>query len=194
MIDYNSTNYPAHLLDIKREIAASYPDFEAQITKAWKEIIDELAVVTTQIHEGAQEYIPQVQFDELDMLSAEQVEIIKRRGCVEFARVNPDVDGFPAGDKQSFELYWTKPQVEARAHPNLLKATIWLNNLYHDKSGSASGVDLSISLSYADRFRIRRAGSDWSTFSLASHVDGGTIERWQDPAFRKCFDDNLSGN
>ncbi|KAF5357951.1 hypothetical protein D9756_001184 [Leucocoprinus leucothites] len=213
MIDYNTKSYPAHLLDIKREIATGYPDFEARITRAWKEIIEELAVVTAQIYTGGQEYIPQVRFDDLETLSAEQVDTIKRRGCVvvkdivddekavgwreslrEFARVNPDVDGFPANNKQLFELYWTKPQVEARAHPNLLKATTWLNNLYHDRSGKATDVDLNVPLSYADRFRIRRAGSDWSSLPLAPHVDGGTIERWQDPAFRKCFDDILSGN
>ncbi|KXN88349.1 hypothetical protein AN958_07494 [Leucoagaricus sp. SymC.cos] len=211
-IDFTIRSYPPHFLDVKHEIASSYPDFEARITKAWKEIIAELAVVTQQIHDVGNNYIPQVNFSELDTLSAEQITMIKRRGCVvikdiiddekviawketlrEFTRTNPDVEGFPANDKQFFELYWTKPQVEARAHPNLLKATIWLNNLYHNKSGKPlENVDLNVPLTYADRYRIRKPGSQWGF--LPPHVDGGTIERWQDPAFRKCFEDILAGN
>ncbi|KAJ3569522.1 hypothetical protein NP233_g4989 [Leucocoprinus birnbaumii] len=210
--DFLVRSYPAYFLDVKREIASSYPNFEARITQAWKEIIAELDVVTNQIHDSGSNYIPQIDFGDIDSLSIEEVAKIKKRGCVvirnvvddekvigwreslrEFARRNPGIEGFPADDKQFFELYWTKPQVEARADPNFLKACIWLNNLYHDKSGAVSDkVDLDIPLIYADRYRIRKPGSQWGF--LPPHVDGGTIERWQDPTFRKCFDDILSGN
>lgn len=71
------------------------------------------------------------------------------------------------------------------------------------------GVDLSTPLTYADRFRIRHPGGGWASFP--PHVDGvrsslcvsgyyaelgtgGSIERWQDSAFRSCFNDILSGN
>ena len=79
-------------------------------------------------------------------------------------------------------ISWTKPQVQARSHPNLLAATVWLNNLYHiqvadigksEKNGQLAntleGVDLNIPLAYADRFRIRKPGVTWL---LAPHVDG----------------------
>jgi hypothetical protein len=66
---------------------------------------------------------------------------------------------------------WTRAQVEARAHPNFLKVEIWLNNLYHDKSGrSTNDVNLSIPLTYADRFRIRKAGVKWEVHP--PHIDG----------------------
>ena len=65
---------------------------------------------------------------------------------------------------------WTRPQVQARAHPNVLKASAWLNNLYHVKSGKKlDGVDLSVPLTYADRFRIRHPGGHWGNFP--PHVD-----------------------
>ncbi|KAG6825658.1 hypothetical protein H0H93_000425, partial [Arthromyces matolae] len=101
--------------------------------------------------------------------------------------------GVPENDKQFFMLYWTKPQIEARSHPNMLKASAWLNNLYHAKKSDqpSQGVDLSTPLTYADRFRIRRPGL-WELHP--PHVDGGGIERWEDPAFRQCFSDILSGN
>lgn len=65
---------------------------------------------------------------------------------------------------------WTRPQVQARAHPNVLKTSTWLNNLYHVKSGNIlEGVDLSVPLTYADRFRIRHPGGHWGSFP--PHVD-----------------------
>ena len=68
-------------------------------------------------------------------------------------------------------LSWTRPQVQARACPGVLKASAWLNNLYHVKSGKTlEGVDLSVPMSYADRFRIRHPGSNWNVFP--PHVDG----------------------
>lgn len=66
---------------------------------------------------------------------------------------------------------WTKSQVQARSHPNLLAATIWLNNLYHTNDGQKlDGVDLSTPLTYADRFRIRRPGVLWDLHP--PHIDG----------------------
>jgi Protein of unknown function (DUF1479) len=71
----------------------------------------------------------------------------------------------------SFPISWTKAQVIARSHSNVLAASSWLNNLYHVKSGvKLDGVDLSVSLSYADRFRIRHPGGHWDRFP--PHVDG----------------------
>ena len=59
----------------------------------------------------------------------------------------------------------------ARAHPNVLETTIWLNKLYRTKSGPGmEGVDLSAPLTYADRFRIIRPGTQWNRHP--PHVDG----------------------
>ena len=122
-------------------------------------------------------------------------------------------------------ISWTKPQVQARSHPNILAATAWLSKLYHvqvvDKGNSKKneqlantleGVDLNVPLMYADRFRIRTAGSKWDTNLWIPHVDGechtlltclplnqdirvgGSIERWEDPFFRKCFESIFNGN
>lgn len=76
------------------------------------------------------------------------------------------------------EHSWTRPQVLARAHPNVLAATTWLNSLYHvDDSGSnvLDGVDLSTPLTYADRFRIRHAGNLWKEHP--PHIDGMPLLR-----------------
>ncbi|KAJ7579712.1 hypothetical protein C8J56DRAFT_281850 [Mycena floridula] len=203
----------AHFLEIKKEIAASYPDFQERATRAWGEILVELTLVTDAIKKAGQEYIPQVKFSELDKLSSEEIARIKRTGTVvikdivddeqarawkdslaAFVKANPGVDGFPVDDKQFFQLYWTQAQVQARAHPNMLKASTWLNNLYHERPGTATveGVDLNVPLSYADRFRMRHPGVAWEFHP--PHIDGGSIERWEDRSFRTCFHDILSGD
>ncbi|KAH0585537.1 hypothetical protein J132_07648 [Termitomyces sp. J132] len=208
-----SARLPARFADLKRQIADLYPDFQERVTQAWGEIIAQLKVVNADIAQAGPDYIPQVNFADLDKLEEEEVNKIRRRGSViirdvvhdaeairwktqleEFVKTNPDVIGVPENDKQFFMLYWTKPQVEARSHPNMLKVSVWLNNLYHPKTndGPIEGVDLSTPLTYADRFRIRRPGISWVLHP--PHVDGGTIERWEDPAFRECFSDILSGN
>ncbi|KAF8207015.1 hypothetical protein K438DRAFT_1917503 [Mycena galopus ATCC 62051] len=206
-----ATQLPPHFTEIKREIAATNPNFEQDLTRAWKEVLVQLEEVTKTIAKEGSAYIPQVSFADLDKLSEAQIADIKRKGTVvikdvveddqarawktsleEFIKANPQSDGFPEEDKQFFHLYWTKAQLQARAHPNMLATTTWLNSLYHATSGQeVEGVDLATPLSYADRFRIRHPGLPWDRHP--PHIDGGSIERWEDKNFRACFADILSG-
>ncbi|KAJ7666280.1 hypothetical protein B0H17DRAFT_1336369 [Mycena rosella] len=206
-----SAPLPPRFIEIKRAIAATNPDFEQDLTKAWNEVLAELATVTKTIAKEGPAYIPQVAFADLDKLSEAQIADIKRKGTVvikdvvddaqargwkasleEFIKANPQSEGFPEEDKQFFHLYWTKAQIQARAHPNMLAASTWLNTLYHAPSGQVlDGVDLATPLSYADRFRIRHPGVPWARHP--PHIDGGGIERWEDENFRACFADILSG-
>jgi len=206
--------FPARFADLKASIASSYPDFELNATRSWGEILQELNNLANIIKAEGPNTIPQVNFADLHKLSAEEIEKIKRRGTVvikdvvpdeqaikwkeelkEFVKANPTVEGLPEDDKQFFMLYWTKPQVQARSHPNMLAASVWLNNLYgiqSETSASLKGVDLNVPLTYADRFRIRKPGIGWGFHP--PHIDGGTMERWEDPYFRRCFEHILSGN
>lgn len=201
---------PSRFLQLKREIISMTTG--EHLISAWGDLLQEVAKRTDEIIQQGHDSIPQVNFSDLDALSSEQIDAIKRRGSVvirgvvdpteaaqwksdlvEFINNNPHSPGFPEGDKQFFHLYWTPSQVRARVHPNVLKANAWLNKLYHFKSGKgADGVDLSVPLVYADRFRIRHPGVQWDAFP--PHVDGGTIERWEDRNLRRCFQDILAGN
>ncbi|OJA12424.1 hypothetical protein AZE42_03385 [Rhizopogon vesiculosus] len=203
--------WPERFIDLKRQIVQATPDYEQRLTECWKDILQELDKRTTEIAQAGSDYIPQVKYEDLATLSAEQIDIIRRKGTVvikdvvddsealgwkaaleDFVQANPHVKGFPEEDKQFFMLYWTRSQVQARAHPNVLKASAWLNNLYKKPGKQLEGVDLNVPLVYADRFRIRRPGPGWDRHP--PHVDGGSIERWEDESFRKCFADILSGN
>ncbi|KAJ7511697.1 hypothetical protein B0H11DRAFT_711832 [Mycena galericulata] len=207
-----SAPLPPRFAEIKLKIAAANPNFEHDITKAWIEVLGELDKVTKVIVQEGPTYIPQFSFAELNKLTPAQIADIKRKGTVvikdvvddeearawktsleEFIKANPHAAGFPEENKQFFHLYWTKAQIQARAHPNMLAVSTWLNSLYHVESGhNPAGVDLATPLSYADRFRIRHPGGQWGNFP--PHVDGGAIERWEDENFRACFADILSGN
>ena len=80
----------------------------------------------------------------------------------------------PWADPALRAVSWTKSQVRARSHPNVLSATLWLNNMYHSKSGEKlDDVDLQTPLMYADRFRIRRPGVQWDAHP--PHVDGMSL-------------------
>lgn len=41
--------YPPRFVDLKREIASSFPDFEARLTQAWKEVIGELIAFSDKV-------------------------------------------------------------------------------------------------------------------------------------------------
>jgi len=204
-------SWQERLVDLKRQIVEATPDYEKRLTECWKDILQELDKCTTEIAQAGPDYIPQVKYEDLATLSPEQIGIIRRKGTVvitdvvddsealgwkaaleDFVKANPHVQGFPEEDKQFFMLYWTRSQVQARAHPNVLKASAWLNNLYKKPGKQLEGVDLDVPLVYADRFRIRHPGPGWDRHP--PHIDGGSIERWEDESFRKCFADILSGN
>ncbi|ESZ98223.1 hypothetical protein SBOR_1399 [Sclerotinia borealis F-4128] len=94
----------------------------------------------------------------------------------EYVKLNPSTKGFPPNDPQVYELYWSPPQVKARAHPNMLTAQKFLLNLWHSTDPN-SPISLSQPVTYADRVRIRQPGD--SVFALGPHADGGSVERWE---------------
>ena len=87
---------------------------------------------------------------------------------------------------------WGKPQVLARSHPSVLETQRFFNSLWHTSSDSAP-ISLSTQLTYADRFRIRRAGDEaWGI--RHAHIDSPSMERWRDRNYRKTFDKIMKGS
>jgi Protein of unknown function (DUF1479) len=102
-----------------------------------------------------------------------------------------------AGRPQIFSLYWSKPQMQARQHPNLATARAWLNRLWtFEKTGPDGTVtrffDPDRQFNYADRIRRREAGD--STLGLSPHSDGGSVERWCEPTFHHLYREVLHGD
>ena len=97
-----------------------------------------------------------------------------------------------------WEFYHSKSQIEARTHPAALATQKFLLKLWH--ASNSSEVDFNTPLTYFDRLRIRYPGDNkvvlgWSShrrdplfkeveqmYSTGPHIDGGSVERWEDPS------------
>lgn len=93
---------------------------------------------------------------------------------------------------QIYGVYWSKPQVAARQSVELTHTRVFLNRLWRAESEGRRHFDPDRVPVYADRIRRRPPGS--ATLGLSPHVDGGSIERWLDPNFRRVYRHVLSGN
>ena len=93
---------------------------------------------------------------------------------------------------QIFGLYWSQPQMEARTSEELAVARKWLNRLWTFDSENGVEFDPDRECLYADRLRQREPGDD--TLGLSPHVDGGSVERWLDPGYRKVYRHLLCGD
>lgn len=156
--------------------------------------------------------IPEIDFATIEenggSLPDSLIEVVHDTGCViirnvvpeeqatawedelrQYAKAHPKAIGFPKHDPQTFGLHWTRPQVQIRSHPKVLQAMDAVSRLWHLTSED-SLFDLSSQVVYADRFRIRKPGFD---FTLSAHQDSGAIERWEDPEYRACYEQIFRG-
>jgi uncharacterized protein DUF1479 len=74
----------------------------------------------------------------------------------------------------------------------MLKAQAFLMSYYHSKDPNAE-FSTTQPLIYADRLRIRQPGD--AGFALGPHVDGGSVERWEDEGYGRggVYDEVLRG-
>ncbi|KAF8726215.1 hypothetical protein AX14_007926 [Amanita brunnescens Koide BX004] len=201
-----ASQLPARFSDIKKSL------WKDSLVESWRQILKELDERVVAITERGTEIIPQVEFEELKAgLSDAQISNIREVGTVlvrggipkdealawkadirAYAALNKgQIKGFPEDNIQIFELYNTPSQIAARTHPNAIATQRFLLSLWH-KSDPSSLVDLSNPISYFDRLRIRQPGD--TQFTLGPHVDGGSVEHWEDPQYRSCFWRILQGN
>lgn len=98
-------------------------------------------------------------------------------------RVTNTTPAFPPHDPQVYELYWSEPQLKARAHPNLIKTQRALMQSLWTVSSPDAEISMAQPLGYADRLRIRQPGD--ATFALGPHIDAGSVERWEPDGYGK---------
>ncbi len=93
-----------------------------------------------------------------------------------------------AGKPQIFNVYWSKPQVNARQGASLAATRAFLDRLW-----KYEGVfDPDLQCAYADRVRRRQPGD--KTLGLSPHMDAGTVERWIDPGYQRVYDRVFAGD
>jgi hypothetical protein len=97
-----------------------------------------------------------------------------------------------AAKPQIYGIYWSRAQIQARQSESLTRVRIFLNRLWLAESEGRRHFDPDQVPVYADRIRRRPPGS--SSLGLSPHVDGGSVERWLEPNFRKVYRHVFSGN
>lgn len=180
--------------------------------QSWREVLDELKGSIEKVVARGANTIPSVRFLDLQRgLSMDQISEIRAAGIMvvragvpseealgwkrslkEYISLNGDkVKGFPDDNIQAFEIYNSGAQTRARTHPAILQTQRAILQLWHCSEPRAK-LSLGNSISYFDRFRIRQPGD--RSFVLGPHIDGGSLERWEDPGFRECFRAILGGD
>jgi hypothetical protein len=67
----------------------------------------------------------------------------------------------------------------------------FLNSMWDVSSPNGDEFDPNNDYMYADRIRRREPGDE--TLGLSPHIDGGSFERWTDPAFQKVYHSVFNG-
>ncbi|PGH13102.1 hypothetical protein AJ80_06474 [Polytolypa hystricis UAMH7299] len=183
---------PERFTDIKRQLIKGRED---QIQQGWARLLRKLKYEVQIIEAKGPNIIPSIEFKDIhsppksfqDELRKRGVAVIRGvvpsdiarsyKGEIEaYIKANPSTKAFPENDPQVFELYWSKPQISARSHPNVIATQRFLMNFWHTNSNDAL-ISPTHPLTYADRLRIRQPGD--AAFALGPHVDGGSVERWE---------------
>ncbi|KAI1437365.1 DUF1479 domain protein [Xylaria sp. CBS 124048] len=183
---------PVRFLDLKRSLVAGHED---RVIASWRRLLAELEEENGIIAKHGSNVIPCLEYSNLDEDVARLRSEVQKTGVAvvrgvipeeearaykfeieEYVGRNPSTRAFPQDNPQVYELYWSRPQIRARTHPNLLRAQSALMTLWQ-ASDPQSAISLSQPLVYADRLRIRQPGD--ASFALGPHVDGGSLERWE---------------
>ncbi|KAL2759759.1 hypothetical protein ACRALDRAFT_1067513 [Sodiomyces alcalophilus JCM 7366] len=185
---------PPRFADVKRSLLTRSQGRDA-LYASWNRLLKRLQDDIGVIRETRSTIIPEISFADLDNPSSNFNEAFRKRGVAvvrnvvpekearsykeeveRYVAANPSTRAFPAHDPQVFELYWSHPQLKARAHPNMIKTQKFLMSYYHSSNPDAE-CSTQNPLIYADRLRLRQPGD--AGFALGPHVDAGSVERWE---------------
>ncbi|CAG8195092.1 unnamed protein product [Penicillium olsonii] len=170
-----------------------------EIKKSWDRLLNKLKEEVGTIERHGPNIVPSIDFKDIHVAPEEFQRELRKRGVAvvrgvipeneargykeaieAYSRANPGTKAFPPNDPQVFELYWSKPQMQARFHSNMLETQRFLMSFWHSPDPGAL-ISPQHPLSYADRLRIRQPGD--SGFALGPHIDGGSCERWEENGY-----------
>ncbi|KIP10961.1 hypothetical protein PHLGIDRAFT_47251, partial [Phlebiopsis gigantea 11061_1 CR5-6] len=184
--------------------------WKEDMVESWRQVLNDLENVTSSVIEQGSQSVPQVPYLSLKDGLAEYKSKVKSAGCAIIRGAVPEEDalewdrdtrayiaantdkvrGSPANSTVFYELYQSPAQIRARSHPNIVEShRRLLTSLFH--ASDSTEVSLHTPISYFDRLRIRPPGP--SQFTLGPHMDGGGIERWEDPQYRSVYAQIFNG-
>ncbi|KAI4088283.1 MAG: hypothetical protein LQ344_006197 [Seirophora lacunosa] len=198
---------PPRFADLKKRLIRSH---ESDVRDSWRRLLVALQQQRQEIKALGSTIVPEINFWDLndvarrtrfrDGLHKRGVAVV--RGVVpekealdwkellqRYIRTNPSTRGFPPANPAVYELYWSPSQILARAHPNILRVQRFLMSHWRATPSSSRSqgnnaaplISTSHPVAYADRLRIRQPGD--SSFALGPHIDGGSVERWEEHGY-----------
>lgn len=165
---------PPRFAELKREITAGNGEL---ILNSWHRLLRHIQLKTIpRIAQFSSSAVPEVQFEDIKKngggLPDQAKELLKDCGTIvvrslvpehmalqwkqsvrDYVHANPSTKGFPADNIQVYELYWTRAQLEARSHENMMITQTALNKVW--KKHADDRVVLAEPVAYCDRLRIR---------------------------------------
>ena len=219
----NTRPYREEIIEAKRLLRSGIPDLKQRFEWLTRSMETQIAAIERERAAGISP-VPEVQFSGLSTLDGATIARIKQRGAVvirgvfdaariaqwnatltayiddnrylERQRSKAGLDQYfstlASSKPQIYGLYWSKPQMEARQSEELAQARRWLNRLWNIDQDGVPVFDPDQECSYADRVRQREPGD--ASLGLSPHVDGGSIERWIDPGYRKVYAQVFGGD
>lgn len=215
---------PRGVTETQRALRANVPDLAGRFHRLSEALADEVSAIRAEQAAGGAVPEINFADLAAGRVSAEQVARIKRRGCIVVRRVfdpsqvndwnaqasryidevrylermkdKAGLDKYfstlAASRPQIYSLYWSKPQMQARQHPNQATTRAWLNRLWTFEKNGQRFFDPDRQFNYADRIRRREPGD--ATLGLSPHSDGGSVERWCEPSFRRMYREVFEGD
>ncbi|KAL2848405.1 hypothetical protein BJY01DRAFT_246418 [Aspergillus pseudoustus] len=197
--------------ELKREIIKS--EHKTAVEESYKRLKAALAIEMDRISTIQQAAIPEISWSEVQanggVIPSPVATRAKEAGCIllrgvvsreqalawkeelkQYTQDHRATGGRPLHSPTFWLMYWTRPQVQARSHPDILAAMDAVTKLWHVGDPSLP-IDLDSQIVYADRFRIRAPGD--TEYTLKAHLDSSAIERWEDPIYRSCYAEIFEG-
>jgi hypothetical protein len=200
----------------KRELKAAMPDLDRRFSALGDAVQAQVEAIQSEVARGVQP-VPELRYADLDHIDAATVARVRQRGCVvirgvfDAARVQRWNDelavylehnryleksvakrgidqyfsALASSRPQIYGIYWSRPQMQARQSEELARTRRWLNRLWDVDQDGTPVFDPDHETTYADRVRQREPGD--ASLGLSPHCDGGSIERWIDPGYRRVY-------
>lgn len=215
---------PRWIAETKQALRQEVPDYARRFALLDERLRDEAAAVRAEQQAGGAVPQLDYKTICDGKVSATDRERIHRRGCViirgvfeqaqatawneeigryidendyyEKARAKAGMDQYfstlGSSKPQIFGLYWSRPQAAARQAESMAATRSFLSRLWVTQKGETQFFDPDRQVVYADRVRRREPGD--KTLGLSPHSDGGSVERWCEPSFRRLYREVLSGD
>lgn len=205
-------NLDERLVDLKKKIIKK-ENIQA-VSNSWRRLLIALEKESHIIAKEGSKRVPTFDWSDIKknnfILTEEQNRKFKERGTVlvkgvidrgqvdawfrklvEFIESHPETGGYhyPNGAAM-YNVFWTKPQTEARFHPEIVKLFKLFGNCFYVEDEKNSYLDLDTQVVYGDRIRIRQPGQD---AELPLHLDSSSIERWEDKKYRDTYKEIFEG-